>query len=142
MRILTNISKTELDYLTNQPTAKALIEKVKTEGLYIPEGDIQGATEFITRKNTQQEDYLQISEEGMAALKRDTETNEKTTQEDLIKEKIAELKKELAKIKSQNAISEKAKESKEKKTNAIMQQFSLLSMQLVQLQKSNYETGI
>ena len=39
MRILTNVSKAELDYLTNQPTAKALIEKVETEGVYIPEGD-------------------------------------------------------------------------------------------------------
>ena len=33
-----NVSKAELDYLTNQPTAKALIEKVETEGVYIPEG--------------------------------------------------------------------------------------------------------
>lgn len=27
MRILTNVSKTELDYLTSQPTAKAMQEK-------------------------------------------------------------------------------------------------------------------
>ena len=38
MRILTNVSKAELAYLTNQPTAKAMIEKVKTEGIYIAEG--------------------------------------------------------------------------------------------------------
>lgn len=43
MRILTNVPKAERDYLTNQPTAKAMIEKVKTEGTYIPEGDAQGA---------------------------------------------------------------------------------------------------
>ncbi len=43
MRILTNISKAELNYLANQPTAKAMIEKVKTEGIYIAEGDAQGA---------------------------------------------------------------------------------------------------
>ena len=29
MRILTNISKAELDHLANQPTAKAMIEKAK-----------------------------------------------------------------------------------------------------------------
>ena len=34
MRILTNLSKAELDYLTNQPTAKAMIDKVKKEGIY------------------------------------------------------------------------------------------------------------
>ena len=43
MRILTNVPKAELDYLANQPTAKAMIEKVKSEGTYIPEGDAQGA---------------------------------------------------------------------------------------------------
>ena len=70
MRILTNISKAELDYLTNQPTAKALIEKVETEGVYIPEGDAQGAAEFVAmRKSQKQEAYLQISEEGMVEVK-------------------------------------------------------------------------
>ena len=43
MRILTNVSKAELDHLVNQPTAKAMIDKVKSEGIYIPEGDVQGA---------------------------------------------------------------------------------------------------
>ena len=74
MRILTNVSKAELDYLTNQPTAKAMIEKVKTEGIYIPEGDAQGAAEFVAMRNNQkQEAYLQISDEGMEALKKGKE---------------------------------------------------------------------
>ncbi len=142
MRILTNVSKAELDYLTNQPTAKAMIEKVKTEGIYIPEGDVQGAAEFVAMRNSQkQEDYLHISKEGMDALKKDNEEKEKTSQEEQIKEKIAELKKELAEIKAQRASSEKAKAIQEKKANAIIQQISMLSMQLIQLQKSNDESS-
>ena len=62
MRILTDVSKAELDYLTNQPTAKAMIDKVKTEGKYIPEGDVAGAAEFVaSRKQERQEDALSIS---------------------------------------------------------------------------------
>ena len=138
MRILTNVSKAELDYLTNQPTAKAMIEKVKTEGIYSPEGDAQGAAEFVAMKNNQkQEAYLQISDEGMMALKKEKEAKENISQEDQIKEKIAELKKELAEIKGQNANSEKAKANQEKKANAIAQQISMLSMQLTQVQKAN-----
>lgn len=145
MRILTNVSKAELDYLTSQPTAKAMIEKVKTEGIYIPEGDAQGAAEFVAMRNNQkQEAYLQISDEGMAALKKEKEAKaekENTSQEEHIKEKIAELKKELAEIKAQSASSEKAKENQEKKANAIEQQISMLSMQLIQLQKANSKSS-
>ena len=142
MRILTNVSKAELDYLTSQPTAKAMIEKVKNEGIYIPEGDIQGAAEFVEMRNNQkQEAYLQISDEGMAALKKEKEAKESTSQEDKIKEIIAELKKELAEIKAQGASSEKAKAIQEKKVNTIEQQISMLSMQLIQLQKTNSESS-
>ena len=142
MRILTNVSKAELDYLTNQPTAKAMIEKVKTEGIYIPEGDAQGAAEFVAMRNSQkQEAYLQISDEGMVALKKEKEAKENTSQEDKIKEKIAELKKELAEVKAQSVSSEKAKENQEKKANAIEQQISMLSMQLIQVQKANSESS-
>ena len=134
MRILTNVSKAELDYLTNQPTAKAMIEKVKTEGIYIPEGDAKGAAEFVAMRNSQkQEAYLKISDEGMAALKKEKASNENTSQEDQIKEKIAELKKKLAEIKT--------KPNQEKKVNAIEQQISILNMQLIQLQKLNSESN-
>ena len=69
MRILTNVSKAELDHLVNQPTAKAMIDKVKSEGIYIPEGDAQGAAEFVAmRKQQKQDASLQISDEGLAAL--------------------------------------------------------------------------
>ena len=142
MRILTNVSKAELDYLTSQPTAKAMIEKVKTEGIYIPEGDAKGAAEFVAMRNSQkQEAYLQISEEGMAALKKEKEAKENTSQEEHIKEKIAELKKELVEIKAKITSSEQAKAVQEKKVNAITQQISMLSMQLIQLQKTNSESS-
>ena len=147
MRILTNISKAELDHLANQPTAKAMIEKVKTEGIYIPEGDAQGAAEFVAMRNQQkQEASLQISNEGMEALKKMSEENEKKakkgdSQEDQIKEQIEKLRKELEEIKAKQTGSEKAKKALESKANAISQQISMLSMQLIQVQKANSESG-
>ena len=51
MRILTNVSKAELDHLVNQPTAKAMIKKIKTESIYIPEGDAVGASQFVAMQD-------------------------------------------------------------------------------------------
>ena len=141
MRILTNVSKAELDYLTNQPTAKAMIEKVKTEGVYIPEGDEQGASDFVAMRNSQkQKDLLQISDEGRAALEKENETKD-NSRESQIKEEIAELRKELAEIKAQQATTENAKKSKDERINSITQQISMLTMQLAQVQKENSESG-
>lgn len=145
MRILTNVSKAELDHLVNQPTAKAMIDKVKSEGIYIPEGDAQGAAEFVAmRKQQKQDASLQISDEGLAALKKQTEENEKkakesTSEEDRIKEEIEKLKNELAEIKTKNASSEKTEETLENKAKMITQQISVLSMQLIQIQKNKSE---
>lgn len=147
MRILTNVSKSELDHLVNQPTAKAMIDKVKNEGIYIQEGDAQGAAEFVAMRNQQkQEASLQISDEGLAALKKQTEENETkakegNTEEDRIKEEIEKLKKELAEIKSKKASTEKAQEMLDNKAKAISQQISALGMQLIQIQKMNNEAG-
>ena len=141
MRILTNVSKAELDYLTNQPTAKAMIEKVKTEGIYIPEGDAQGASDFVAMRNSQKnKDLLQISDEGRAALEKENETKN-NSRESQIKEEIAELRKELAEIKAQQTTTEKSKESKDERINAITQRISMLTMQLAQVQKGNSESG-
>jgi len=60
MRILTNVSKAELDYLTTQPTAREMIDKVKNEGIYIPEGDVQAATDFVEMRNSQKQAAYQI----------------------------------------------------------------------------------
>ena len=144
MRILTNVPKAELDYLANQPTAKEMIEKVKSEGIYIPEGDAQGAAEFVAmRKQQKQEASLEISDEGLEALKKQLEAKDtdKSSDEDKIKEQIIKLRKELAEIKGKPATSEKAKGAKEQKVNAIERQISMLSMQLIQLMKANSESN-
>ena len=94
MRILTNLSKAELDHLTNQPTAKAMIEKVKTEGIYIPEGDAQAAAEFTAmRDSRKREDTLDLSDGGKAALEKNMEAKETYSRQEQIKKKIAELEK-------------------------------------------------
>ena len=74
MQILTNISKAELDYLTSQPTAKAMIEKNKACAINVAKGDAMGAAEFVvSRKKGKNEDALQISDACLAALKKSLE---------------------------------------------------------------------
>ncbi len=76
MQILKNISKAELDYLTSQPTAKAMIEKNKAEAINIAKGDAKGAAAFVaSRMREKQEDALQISDAGLAALKKSLEAS-------------------------------------------------------------------
>ena len=142
MRILTNVSKAELDHLTVQPTAKAMIEKVRTEGIYIPEGDARAAAEFVAARNSQRQDTLDISDDGRASMEKELEEKESSSQEDRIKKKIAELQKELAEINDDNTSFEKSEVVRERKAGSIMQQISTLSMQLVQLQKAKSEANI
>ena len=76
MQILKNVSKAALDYLTSQPTAKALIEKNKAEAINIAKGDVKGAAAFVaSRKREKQEDALEISDAGLAALKKSLEAS-------------------------------------------------------------------
>ena len=76
MQILKNVSKSELDYLTSQPTAKAMIEKNKAEAINIAKGDAKGAAAFVaSRMREKQEDALQISDAGLAALKKSLEAS-------------------------------------------------------------------
>lgn len=76
MQILINVSKAELDYLTSQPTAKAMIEKNKAEAINIAKGDAKGAAAFVaSRMREKQEDALQISDAGLAALKKSLEAS-------------------------------------------------------------------
>lgn len=112
MRILTDVSKAELDYLTNQPTAKAMIDKVKTEGKYIPEGDVAGAAAFVaSRKQGRQEDALSISDEGRAALKHDNEAKAKTTttDTDAVDNEIERLKERKAKLEQELQTADESK---------------------------------
>lgn len=138
MRILTNLSKSELNQLTNQPTAKALIEKTENEGIYIPEGDVEGAKAFVEmRKSQKHTDSLQISDEGMTALEKNTKPKDDSSQEEKIKEKISELKRELSELKSKSANSEKEKAIKEVKVNALTQQITMLNLRLIKSQETN-----
>jgi len=142
MRILTNVSKAELDHLANQPTAKAMIEKVKTEGIYIPEGDANASAEFVAVRDAQKrEDTLQISDDGRASMEKELKEKERSSQEEQIKKKIADLQKELAGINDTHS-PENDDTEQSKKADAIMQQISMLSMQLVQLQKARSESDI
>ncbi|MBQ8666953.1 MAG: hypothetical protein IJ526_08830 [Lachnospiraceae bacterium] len=93
-----------------------------------------------------EEASLKISDEGMAALKKENEAKEtkatserKDSREEQIKEKIAELKKELAEL--NHPTDEKAKEALKQEENAIMQQSDALTMQLLQIQKHNSESN-
>ena len=141
MRILTNVSQAELSSLANKPTAKEMIKKVKSEGIQIAEGDKQGAAEFLAMRNRQkQEDSLHISDEGRAALKKENEAKDQSSQEEQLKNRIEALKKQLTEIKSQGG-SGKLKESRDNKANAIKQQISMLNMQLIQVQKANSKLG-
>ena len=76
MQILKNLSRAELNYLTSQPTAKALIEKNKTSAINVPKGDAKAAAEFVVaRKREKQEDSFQLSDTGLAVLKKSLETS-------------------------------------------------------------------
>ena len=142
MRILTNVSKSELDHLTGQPTAKALIEKVETEGIYIPEGDAKSAAEFLAMRESRKQDTLDISGEGRASLEKELKEKERSSQEEQIKKKIAELQKQLAEIRNGQTVSDSDDAGRSKKANAIMQQISMLGMQLAQVQKAKSESDI
>ena len=147
MRILTNISKTELNQLTNQPTAKAMIDKVKNEGVYIAEGDAQGTAEFVSKRNQEKSGVsLDISAEGLDALNKKkeiqvSETNEDDSKEEQIKKEIEKLEKELAEIRAKQKKSKDSDKALERKANAIVQQISALNMQLIQIEKNKSESG-
>ena len=66
MRILTNLSRAELNYLTSQPTAKALIEKNEKCAINIPKGDAKRAAEFVaSRQKEKTADPAQLSDAGL-----------------------------------------------------------------------------
>lgn len=62
-------------------TAKAMIEKNKTEAINIQKGDAYKATEFVAnRKAEKQQDSVQISSEGLAALQKTLSSKSKGVQ--------------------------------------------------------------
>jgi len=78
MQILKNISKAELNQLTSQPTAKAMIEKNKACAINIPKGDVKKASEFVQmREAEKKKDTFEISDAGLAVLKKTLEITSK-----------------------------------------------------------------
>ena len=78
MQILTNLSKAELNQLTSQPTAKALIEKNKACAVNISKGDAKSAAEFVANRNKEKRtDSIQISDAGLEALKKSLNSTSK-----------------------------------------------------------------
>ena len=78
MQILKNVSKAELDYLTSQPTAKAMIEKNKACAINIPKGDVKKAEEFAQmREAEKKKDTFEISDAGLAVMKKTLEMTSK-----------------------------------------------------------------
>lgn len=78
MQILKNISKAELNHLTSQPTAKAMIEKNKACAINIPKGDVKKAEEFAQMRDSEKKkDTFEISDAGLAVLKKTLEITSK-----------------------------------------------------------------
>lgn len=80
MQILKNISKAELNHLTSQPTARAMIEKNKACAINISKGDVKKATEFVEMRNAEkqkQKDTFEISDAGLSVIKKTLEMTSK-----------------------------------------------------------------
>lgn len=78
MQILKNISKAELNHLTSQPTAKAMIEKNRECAINIQKGDVKKASEFAQMRDAEKKkDTFEISDAGLAVIKKTLEMTSK-----------------------------------------------------------------
>ena len=67
MRILQNLSRTELDFYTKQPTAQKLQEKIMKDGVYVPAGDKKAAAVYMAARSAGSsggQDEVEISAAG------------------------------------------------------------------------------
>ena len=80
MRILTNVTKQELDRYAGQPTAKAMRERVMQDAVQIPEGDKTAAAVFEASRKAEKvvnnTDTVEISRVGQALNQSTVETQE------------------------------------------------------------------
>lgn len=80
MRILTNVTKQELDRYAGQPTAKAMRDRVMQDAVQIPEGDKTAAAVFEAfrkaEKAVNNTDTVEISRAGQALNQSAAETQE------------------------------------------------------------------
>jgi len=68
MRILTNVTKQELEYYVRQPTSKAIHERTMKDSIFIPKDDKSAAATYVANHNTVKtnntEDTVEISSLG------------------------------------------------------------------------------
>ncbi|MBR3721412.1 MAG: hypothetical protein IKN12_01475 [Selenomonadaceae bacterium] len=78
MYILQNMTKDELNAYSAMPTAKALNERIKKDGVYIEKGNAKAAAEFTRTQGTlskDAKDSVSISKEGMELQKSEKQPN-------------------------------------------------------------------
>ena len=68
MRILTNVTKQELEYYVRQPTSKAIHERTMKDSIFIPKDDKSAAATYVANHNivktNNTEDTVEISSLG------------------------------------------------------------------------------
>ncbi|MBO5652272.1 MAG: hypothetical protein J5908_12435 [Selenomonas sp.] len=81
MRILQNLTRSELDAYTKQPTAKKLRDKTVQDGVFIPSGDKDAAAVYVAGRQKVAEtagegwqDAVEISSDGYALKAQERET--------------------------------------------------------------------
>ena len=80
MYILQNVTKSELNAYAAMPTAKALNDRIKKDGVYIEKGDANAAATFAKTqgtlsKDTNSTDAVSISKEAMELSKSEKRPN-------------------------------------------------------------------
>ncbi|MBO6177676.1 MAG: hypothetical protein J6O04_00680 [Selenomonadaceae bacterium] len=78
MYILQNMTKDELNAYSAMPTAKALNERIKKDGVYIEKGNAKAAAEFTRTQgilSKDAKDSVSISKEGMELQKSEKQPN-------------------------------------------------------------------
>ena len=81
MRILQNLTRSELDVYTKQPTAKMLRDKTVQDGVFIPSGDKEAAAVYVAGRQKVSgmageglQDAVEISSDGYALKEQERET--------------------------------------------------------------------
>ena len=79
MRIVQNLTRSELDAYVKQPTAKKLRDKVMKDGVYIPAGDKDAAAVYVDSRQkelaagkAEGQDSVEISADGYALKAQET----------------------------------------------------------------------
>ena len=87
MRVVQNLTRSELDAYVNRPTAKKLRDKVIKDGVYISEGDKDVAAVYVDSRQKELaagkaagQDSVEISADGYALKAQETPMPNMTTE--------------------------------------------------------------